>query len=177
LTRKRYINLGDELVKLQELHASGTLSDEEFSNAKASLIKASSAIEITNENAQAPPQSSLPQSDRAKSLEPNQWAMLLHLSLLASLVVPFSGLIFSILIWQLKKKEIPQIEAHGVNMANWEISLLIYGITAFVLTPLLIGFPLIAALIGCKIAFPIIAGLKASDGKAWKYPLAIRFLK
>jgi uncharacterized protein len=177
------MNLSDELFKLQELYTSGALSDEEFSNAKASLIKSSSAIvEAPIVNEQVPPQSSSPQSSspqpgQSKNLEPNQWAMFLHLSLLTSLIVPVSGLIISILIWQLKKEEIPQIEVHGRNMANWELSLLIYGIISVILTPFLIGFPLLAALIGCKIVFPIIAGLNANEGKAWQYPLAIRFLR
>jgi uncharacterized protein len=172
------MNLSDELFKLQELYTSGALSDEEFSNAKASLIKSSSAIvEAPIVNEQVPPQSSSPQPGQSKNLEPNQWAMFLHLSLLTSLIVPVSGLIISILIWQLKKEEIPQIEVHGKNMANWELSLLIYGIISVILTPFLIGFPLLAALIGCKIVFPIIAGLNANEGKAWQYPLAIRFLR
>lgn len=171
------MNLSNELSKLQELHAAGTLSNEEFSEAKAALIKTSSAIATTDVEYQAPTDSAPPQSNQAINLEPNQWAMILHLSLLASLFVPFSGLIISVLIWQLKRDKIPQLDVHGRNILNWEISLLIYAIIASVLIPFLIGIPLVAALIGCKIAFSIIAGLKANDGKAWQYPLAIRFLK
>jgi uncharacterized protein len=174
---KKLMNLSNELSKLQELHAAGTLSNEEFSEAKAALIRTSSAIATTDANNQAPPDSVPPQSNQTINLEPNQWAMLLHLSLLASLFVPFSGLVIFVLIWQLKKDEIPQLNTHGRNILNWEISLLIYSIIALVLIPFIIGIPLAAALAGCKIAFAIIAGLKANDGKAWQYPLAIRFLK
>jgi hypothetical protein len=93
------MNLSDELSKLQELHTTGALSDEEFSNAKASLIKSSLAIvEATTANDQAPPQSSSRQPSQSKSLEPNQWSMFLHLSLLTSFIIPVSGLILSILI-------------------------------------------------------------------------------
>jgi uncharacterized protein len=171
------MNLSDELFKLQELHAAGTLSNEEFSEAKAALIKTSLSIATTDINHQEPAQSKPPQPNQAINLEPNQWAVLLHLSLLISLFVPFSGLIISVLIWQLKKDEIPQLNTHARNILNWEISLLIYAIVSSVLIPFLIGIPLVAALIGCKIAFSIIAGIKANNGQVWQYPLAIRFLK
>ncbi len=174
---KKLMNLSDELVKLQELHAAGTLSNEEFSEAKAALIKTSPIIATTDANYQASSDSTPPQSNQSINLEPNQWAMILHLSLLASLFIPFSGLIISILIWQSKKDEIPQLNIHGRNILNWEISLMIYAIIASVLIPFIIGIPLAAALLGCKIAFSIIAGLKANEGKIWKYPLAIQFLK
>ena len=40
-----------------------------------------------------------------------QWAMFLHFSLLAGFVVPILGLIVPIIIWQLKKTDLPEINA------------------------------------------------------------------
>src|SRR5207248_4635078 len=51
----------------------------------------------------------------AQEQQTRQWALFLHLSILAGFVVPFAGLIVPIVIWQLKKAELPGIDVHGKN--------------------------------------------------------------
>ena len=106
-----------------------------------------------------------------------QWAVILHLSQFAGYVVPLAGLLAPILIWQLKKDEIPGIDEHGKNIANWMISAFIYLFVSGLLTVVLIGFVGLIALAIMAIVFPIIGAIKANDGVAWKYPLSIAFLK
>lgn len=106
----------------------------------------------------------------------NQWAMLLHLSLLGGYIVPMLGLIAPILIWQLKKDQYPILDEHGRNATNWIISAIIYGVVSGVLALVFVGFFLLFVLAVLSIVFPIIAAIKANDGVVWKYPLAIRFL-
>ncbi|MEO8270468.1 MAG: DUF4870 domain-containing protein [Aureliella sp.] len=103
------------------------------------------------------------------------WAMALHFSQLANFVIPFSGIIAPIVIWQLKKDELPILDAHGKNVINWMISILIYGAVCFVLTFVVIGIPLAFALMLANVIFIIIAAVKASSGEAWKYPGSIPF--
>jgi uncharacterized Tic20 family protein len=110
--------------------------------------------------------------------ESRTWAMVLHLSLLAGYtVVPLAGLVAPILIWQIKKNEIPEIDAHGKIVVNWIISSILYGAISFLLTFVLIGFPLLILLYVLGIVFPIIGGIKANNGVTWKYPLTINFLR
>lgn len=106
-----------------------------------------------------------------------QWAMFLHLSQLSSLLIPLAGLIAPIIIWQVKKTELPSIDEHGKIVANWIISAIIYGVVGFVLTFVLIGTLVLFALLVVTIVFPIIGGIKANNGEVWKYPLTIEFLK
>ncbi|MGB3533393.1 MAG: DUF4870 domain-containing protein [Microcoleaceae cyanobacterium] len=106
-----------------------------------------------------------------------QWAMFLHFSVLASWVAPFAGLIVPIVIWQVKKKELPELDIHGKIVTNWIISQLIYIAISTILIFFLIGIPLLFAIFVASIIFPIIAGIKANNGKIWKYPLSIQFLK
>lgn len=106
-----------------------------------------------------------------------QWAMLLHLSCLASIVIPIAGIIAPIIIWQLKKSDLPGIDVHGKIVVNWILSAIIYGVVSFILMFLLIGIPMLIALMIVSIIFPIIGGIKANRGNVWKYPLSIRFLK
>ena len=105
------------------------------------------------------------------------WSMLLHLSLLSGFVIPFGGLIVPIVIWQIKKAELPEIDAHGKVVVNWIISVIIYGIISGLLCIVLIGIPLVLALVVLHIIFPIIGGVKASNGELWPYPMSIAFIK
>ena len=103
--------------------------------------------------------------------------MCVHFSLLAGFLVPFAGLIVPITIWQLKKSDMPEIDIHGKIIANWIISLMVYTVISFILSFVLIGLPLLFALGIIGVVFPVIGGIKASNGEAWTYPLTIKFMK
>ena len=113
----------------------------------------------------------------ARNREVRLWAMVLHLSVLAGFVVPLAGLIVPLVIWLLKKEDIPEIDAHGKIVVNWIISAIIYGAVSYVLTFLLIGFLLLIALAVLVVIFPIIGAIKAYNGEIWRYPLSIQSLK
>ncbi len=103
--------------------------------------------------------------------------MLCHLSGLAMYVFPFGHLILPFLIWQLKKGEVPALDAHGKEVMNFQISMTIYGIVAFVLVFMLVGVPLIIALMVLHIVLVIRGALMANEGKFYSYPFTIHFLK
>ncbi len=109
---------------------------------------------------------------KSPSDEANTWAMILHLTLLItwSLV----GIIAPIVIWQIKKDQFPIIDEHGKNAANWIISAFLYSIPLVILSFFVIGIPFLIALGIAGIVFPIIAGIKASNGEVWKYPLSLQ---
>lgn len=104
------------------------------------------------------------------------WAMLIHFAVFAGYVVPFAGLITPILIWQLKKDEFPEIDAHGKEVLNFLLCMFIYGVVAGLLVVLLIGIPILMALGVIAVVFPIVGGIKANEGRFWKYPLMLRLL-
>lgn len=109
--------------------------------------------------------------------ETRTWALVLHLSLLSGLVVPLAGLIVPIVIYVIKKESLPGLVPHGHVVFNWIISVLIYAIISFVLIIVGIGILLLAVLAILSIVFPIIGGIKASEGEVWPYPLSIPILK
>jgi uncharacterized protein len=160
------MNIAEEISKLQELRDKGALSEEEFVKAKAAII-----------NPQAAPVgfAPTPMTPERQAEQERLWAMLMHFSLLLSYA--FIGLVLAIVIWQVKKKELPGIDAHGKNVANWIISEVIYGVISFILCMALIGVPMLMALGVIGIVFPIIGGIKANNGQVWKYPLTITFIK
>ncbi len=108
--------------------------------------------------------------------EQKQTGMFLHLSQLLNFIPPL-GIVAPILIWQLKKDEIPGLDAHGKMVTNWIISAVIYGFVSAILSVVLIGFLGLAALFIMGIVFPIIGAIKANNGEFFEYPLTIKFLK
>lgn len=109
--------------------------------------------------------------------EQKQWGLLLHLSQLANLIIPPVGWIAPIVMWQMKKDEMPAIDAHGKMVTNWLISSFIYLVISGVLTIVLVGLLGLLAVAVMGIVFPIIGGIKANNGEFWEYPLTIKFLK
>jgi uncharacterized Tic20 family protein len=163
------MTIADELQKLEQLHRSGALSDEEFAKAKDALLHGPPP---------APPWAG-PAADPTAALEreTRQWAMFLHLSLLAGFIVPLGGLVLPIVIWQIKKAELPGIDVHGKIVTNWIISAFLYAVGCVILILAIVGIPLLIALGVLGVVFPIIGAVKANNGEVWKYPLSIPFLK
>jgi uncharacterized protein len=112
------------------------------------------------------------------NLDAKQWAMFLHLSSLAGMIVVGVGFATPIVIWQIKKEQFPELNPHGMMVTNWIISLAIYYLVASIIGSLTcVGFLLLVPVSILAIVFPILGGLKARDGILWKYPLTITFLK
>src|SRR5262245_48391856 len=122
-----------------------------------------------------------PTPDESKA---RTWNMLCHLSALAFFIVPFGSVLGPLLVWQIKKNEIPSVEVHGKASLNFQLTLLIVLIPSIFVTAILsafcIGFllvPLVIALALCGPIFAIIAGIKANDGKDYKYPYSFNLIK
>ncbi len=106
-----------------------------------------------------------------------QMGMFLHLSQLINIVIPMGGIIAPIILWQVKKEEMPAIDAHGKMVVNWLISSFIYLVISGILVFVLIGILGLMAVAIMAVVFPIIGGIKANNGELWEYPLTIKFLK
>jgi uncharacterized Tic20 family protein len=103
--------------------------------------------------------------------------MACHLSALAGFVVPaFGHVVGPLLVWLIKRGESSEIDAHGKEALNFQISMLIYNLVAGVLCLLLIGFALLAILHILNVVFVILAAVKASEGQMYRYPLTIRLI-
>lgn len=107
-----------------------------------------------------------------------------HLSALAGLLgIPFGNVLGPLLIWQIKKSEIPSVEIHGKAAVNFQLTVLIAALVtcagAFVLSFFCIGyllFPLVFAIVIAGMAFAVIAGIKANEGKEYQYPYSLKLI-
>ncbi len=110
-------------------------------------------------------------------MQERQWALICHLSGLSGYFIPFGNLIIPIIIWSMKKDEMPMVDAHGKEVINFQISFTIWVIIATIFVFILIGLPVLITLIVLQVVFVIIAALKADRGELYHYPMTIRFIK
>jgi uncharacterized protein len=107
------------------------------------------------------------------------------MSALAGLVgVPFGNVLGPLLVWQIKKEEIPSVQIHGKAALNFQLTVIIAFLVtlmaAFILSFVLIGillFPVAVAIGIGGAVFAIIAGMKANEGKEYRYPYSFTFVK
>ena len=106
------------------------------------------------------------------------WNILCHASALLGVFFHFPGhLLGPLIVWLAKRDDSPEIDAHGKESLNFQISMLIYNGIAVVFCLVLIGFFFLAVLWVLNAVFVIIASIQASDGKFYRYPMTIRFIQ
>ncbi|MCU7519020.1 MAG: DUF4870 domain-containing protein [Ignavibacteria bacterium] len=105
------------------------------------------------------------------------WGMLCHLSALLMFVIPFGNIIGALVVWMLKKDVSPFVNDQGKESLNFQISMTIYIFAAFVLMLVAIGIVLMVILGILELILIIVASVQANDGKAYRYPLTVRFIK
>jgi uncharacterized protein len=112
------------------------------------------------------------------SSDVRMWNVLCHATALAGFFVPWAGHILGpLIVWMAKRNDSPEIDQHGKESLNFQISMLIYNVIAGVLCLVLIGFVILAILHILNLVLVIIASIQASEGKFYRYPLAIRLIK
>ncbi|HEY0368671.1 MAG TPA: DUF4870 domain-containing protein [Chthoniobacterales bacterium] len=110
--------------------------------------------------------------------ETRTWTVLCHASALLGFVVPGAGHILApLIVWLIKRGESAEVDEHGKESLNFQISMMIYSVISGVLCLIVIGFALLAILHLANVVLVIIASIKASEGKLYRYPFTIRLIK
>ncbi|HKR54144.1 MAG TPA: DUF4870 domain-containing protein [Chthoniobacterales bacterium] len=118
-----------------------------------------------------------PPAPSSSSADVRTWNVLCHASALLGLFLHFLGhLLGPLIVWLVKRGDSPEIDAHGKESLNFQLSMLIYDAIAAILCIILIGIPILIALWIMNTVFVIIASIRASEGKFYRYPITIRFL-
>ena len=116
-------------------------------------------------------------SDDAISKDERTWGMLCHLIAFSGVIIPFGNIIGPLVIWLIKKDEMPFVNDQGKESLNFQITIFIAILVGVLLTFVLIGIPFLIVLSIFWLVVVIMASIKANDGVAYRYPYAIRFLK
>src|SRR6476646_4940043 len=92
------------------------------------------------------------------------WCMLTHATALAGFLFPVAGhIVGPLIVWLAKRQDSPEIDAHGKESMNFQISMLIWNVIAGILCLVLIGIPILILLHILNIIFVIVASIQASE--------------
>ncbi|WP_375237950.1 DUF4870 domain-containing protein [Aurantibacter sp.] len=110
--------------------------------------------------------------------ENKQLLVLTHLSQLIVLITGFGSLLLPLVIWLTQKDKVYELDQHGKQILNFQISLLIYTVICVPLILLfglgLLGFILLA--VGA-IILPILNAIKVSNNQDTSYPFSFDIIK
>lgn len=107
----------------------------------------------------------------------NQLLVITHLSQLITLITGFGSLLLPLVLWLTQKEKVYQMDAHGKNIINFQLSLIVYAIICVPLV-LLFGLGLLGLIVLgiISIVFPVINAIKANRGETPTYPLSLNFI-
>ncbi|WP_027125228.1 DUF4870 domain-containing protein [Gelidibacter mesophilus] len=100
-----------------------------------------------------------------------------HLSQLITLATGFGSLILPLVLWVTQKEKVYQMDAHGKNIINFQLSLIVYFVICIPLILLfglgILGFIILGLV---SIVLPVINAIKASNGETPSYPFSFNFI-
>lgn len=109
--------------------------------------------------------------------EQRTWAMACHLSALTAIFSGFGMIIGPLVVWLIKKDEMPFVDEQGKEALNFQITMLIAMIISGILVIVLIGFLLMAIVCLFDLIMVIVASIRAADGEHFRYPLTLRLIR
>jgi uncharacterized Tic20 family protein len=117
-----------------------------------------------------------PAQPPSSGLSGNQWAVITHLSALAGLVLPAGNILAPLVLWLVKKAEVPSLDQVGKDVLNFQISWTIYLLLSGLSLFFCIGMVLLPVAAIAWLVFMILGAIKASNGERYNFPLTIKFL-
>ena len=117
------------------------------------------------------------QTSDAPDKDERLWGMLCHLLSFSGYLIPFGSVLGPLIIWMIKKDEMPFVNDQGKESLNFQLTMLIAVIVSVILCFVLIGFLMLGVVLIFQILVVIMASIKANEGIKYRYPYTIRFLK
>jgi uncharacterized protein len=111
------------------------------------------------------------------SKDAKTFGMLCHLAALAGFIIPMGSIVGPLIIWLIKKNEMPFVDDQGKESLNFQITVFIAILVCIPLSFIIIGIPLMFVIAIGALVFAIIAAMKANEGIAYRYPWALRLIK
>jgi uncharacterized Tic20 family protein len=114
----------------------------------------------------------------APGTQERNWAVIAHLSALLGFVLWGVGNVLGpLIVWLVKKGEMPFLDDQGREALNFQITIFLAGLVCSSMFFLGVGIPLLFALSVFDLVFVIIGAVKASEGVAYRYPVNLRLVK
>jgi uncharacterized Tic20 family protein len=92
-------------------------------------------------------------------------------------IVPGIGIFGPLVIWLIKKDESSFVEANAKESLNFQLTMLIAYAVSWILVIVLIGALLFFVIWVVNIVLVIVAAVKTSENKIYRYPFNLRLIK
>ena len=108
------------------------------------------------------------------------------MAVLSHILCVIGGFLAPLIIYLIKKDESAYIRSHAKESLNFQLTVLLAWIALWSVTMILtfiffffsfLGFPLMVLLMIANLVLVIIATIRASENKIYKYPFSIKFVK
>ncbi len=99
------------------------------------------------------------------------------LAILSHILTVVSSFLAPLIIYLLKKDESPYGTEHAKESLNFQLTILLGYIASGILAIVLVGLLLIWALGIINLILVIVATIRASENKLYRYPFSIKFIK
>jgi uncharacterized Tic20 family protein len=99
------------------------------------------------------------------------------MAILSHILCIVAGFLAPLIIYLVKKDNSPFATAHAKESLNFQLTMLIAIIIGWLTMFILIGFILVPLLYILNLVLVIVATIKANEGKFYKYPFSIKFIK
>lgn len=90
--------------------------------------------------------------------------------------IVLAGLLAPLVLWLAMKDQDPEVDFAGKESINFQINLLVWWIAGLILSPCLIGIPVLIALPIAEIVLVILAAIQTVQGQRYRYPFIFRIL-
>ena len=114
--------------------------------------------------------------DHYTSKDERTWSVVVHLSALSALIIPFGHVLGPLVIWLIKRADLPMVDRHGKEALNFQITVTIASFLCGLLFFVGIGLILLFVLLVADAVLVIMAAVKTSRGEAFRYPLTWRLI-
>lgn len=119
-----------------------------------------------------------PAPDQQRELSPDErnWGMFCHLAGFAGIIIPFGSVIAPLIIWLIKRDEMPFVNYNGKEALNFQITYMVAFLVSVVLMSVVIGFLMMAVVGVAWLVFTIIAIMHSSKGEYYRFPYIFRVI-
>lgn len=98
------------------------------------------------------------------------------MAILSHILCVVAGFLAPLIIY-LVKKDSPYVQAHAKESLNFQLTMLIAWVISFILIFIIIGAFLMFLLGIANLVLVVIATIRASENKMYRYPFSIKFVK
>ena len=99
------------------------------------------------------------------------------MAILSHILALVANIIGPLIIYLVKKDESEYVREHAKESLNFQISMMILALVSIPLTLIIIGAFMLMAIGILSLVCIIIASIRASDNKLYRYPLNFRLIK